>query len=214
MRNFLFLLFCAFLIASCTSSKVYTRFSCKICLSKSDGVLLLPLAWDASFQRLSVAEQNELESQILTTLRDKGFSKAELYDRMDYELLSAGIKDLNDSTQRAKVNSTLGYPFLIGISLGDTKDTDGWDYQRPEEVNAIHQEYREPLEISATLRVALIETSTGEIVSDNTVFTEIREIGIPDKDGGREYWNFGTVSKAIRVATGKGVSFMVKDCGC
>lgn len=163
---------------------------------------------------VSVAEQNELESQILTTLRDQGFSKAELYDRMDYELLSAGIKDLNDSIQRGKVNSTLGYPFLIGISLGDTEDTDGWDYQRPEEVNAIHQEYREPLEISATLRVALIETSTGEIVSDNSVFTEIREIGIPDKEGGLEYWNFGTVSKAIRTATGKGITFMVKDCGC
>ncbi len=214
MKNLLVLLFCALLFASCTSSKVYTRFSCKICLSKSEGVLLLPLAWDPSFQRLSVAEQNQLESQILTTLRDQGFTKAELYDRIDYELLSAGIKDLSDSTQRAKVNSTLGYPYLIGISLGETKDTDGWDYKRPEEVKAIHQEYREPLEISATLRVALIETATGEIVSDNTVITEINEIGVPEKEGGIDYWNFGTVSKAIRVATGKGISFMVKDCGC
>jgi len=93
--------------------------------------LLLPLNWDLSFRKLSIAQQNSLERDILKTLRSQGFTKVDLYDRMDYELLSAGIHDLNDSIQRSKVNTVEGYPYLIGLTLVKIKDSDGWDYQTP-----------------------------------------------------------------------------------
>lgn len=213
MKKGILLLFTLIALNACTSTQVYTRFKCHICLSKSDGVLLLPLAWDPGFSRLSPGEQNQLESQILTILRDLGFTKVELYDRMDYELLSAGIKDLNDPEQRAKVNSDLGYPYFLGITLGETRDSEGWDYRTAQEVYDMNPPAPDQ-DISATLRVALIETATGNIVSDNGIVTEINAWGIPDKDGGENYWNFGSVSQAIRKATSKGVGFMVKDCAC
>lgn len=173
----------------------------------------MPLPWDAGFSKLSPGEQNSLETQILSILRDQGFTKVELYDRLEYELFSAGIKDLNDPTQRAKVNSSLGYPYFLGITLGETRDSDGWDYRTEQEVYDMNPPAPD-LEISATLRVALIETSTGNIVSDNAIVTEVNSWGTPDKDGGHNYWNFGSVSQAIRKATSKGIGFMVKDCGC
>lgn len=103
MKKGILLLFILTAITACTSTQVYTRIKCHVCLSKTDGVLLLPLPWDAGFSKLSPGEQNSLETQILSILRDQGFTKVELYDRLEYELFSAGIKDLNDPTQRAKV---------------------------------------------------------------------------------------------------------------
>ena len=100
---FVSVFFIAMVSVSCTSSKVYTSQFCKVCLSQEDGISLLPLAWEPSFRLLSVAEQSKLERQILEKLRSQGFTKVELYDRMDYELLNAGIKDLNDPKQLAKV---------------------------------------------------------------------------------------------------------------
>jgi hypothetical protein len=163
---------------------------------------------------LSIAQQNSLERDILKTLRSQGFTKVDLYDRMDYELLSAGIPDLNDSIQRSKVNTVVGYPYLIGLTLVKIKDSDGWDYQTPEEANAIYPVYREELEVSATIRMALIETLTRKIVSDNSIKTEINELGSRDDEDGINYWDFGTIQRAVRVATEKGTRHIIQDCGC
>jgi hypothetical protein len=198
--------------ASCTTSKIYTAQTCKICLSKSEGILVLPLAWEPSFRLLSVAEKNQLERQILSDLRNKGFTKVELYDQLDYELLKAEIKDLTEPMQRAKINSELGYPYLLGLSLGPVREGEGWSYQRPEEVYA--QEAIPEMEVSAILRVALIESETGLIVSDNSIASENSGFSRTDQDGGLDYWNFATLSGVIRSGVGKGIDFMVKDCGC
>jgi hypothetical protein len=214
MKITLYLLALTWILGSCTTTKIYTKTTCNICLDRSNGILLLPLNWDPSFRKLSIAEQNSLERGILEVLRREGFTKVELYDQMDYELLSAGIQDLNDSTQRAKVNTVVGYPYLIGLTLGEIKDSDGWDYQTPEEANAIYPVYREELEVSATIRLALIETLTGKIVSDNSIKTEINELGSRDDEDGINYWNFGTIQRAVRVATEKGTRHIIKDCGC
>ena len=198
--------------ASCTTSKIYTAQTCKICLNRSEGILVLPLAWEPSFRLLSVAEKNQLERQILSDLRNKGFTKVELYDQLDYELFKAGIKDLNDPMQRAKINSELGYPHLLGHSLGPTWEGEGWSYQRPEEVYA--QEAFPDMEVSAIMRVALIESETGLIVSDNSIASENSGFSRTDQAGGLDYWNFATLSGVIRSGVGKGIDFMVKDCGC
>jgi len=212
MKKLNFAIFTLFFLASCTSSKIYTSQTCHVCLSKSDGILVLPLAWEPSFRLLSVAEMNQLERQILSDLRSKGFTKVELYDQLDYELLKAGIKDLNDPIQRAKINSELGYPYLLGLSLGPTREGEGWSYQRPEEVYA--QEAIPKMEVSAIMRVALIESETGSIVSDNSIASENSGFSKTDQDGGLDYWNFASLSGVIRSGVGKGIDFMVKDCGC
>jgi hypothetical protein len=175
--------------------------------------LLLPLPWDAGFSKLSPGEQADLELQVLDILRDKGFTRVELYDRLEHELFSSGITDPNDPNQRAKVNSSLGYPYFLGITLGETRNSDEWDYRTEQELYEMNPAAPD-MEISATIRVALIETATGNIVSDNAIITEINAWGTPDKDGGVNFWNFGSVSQAIRKGTDKGVKNMVKDCGC
>lgn len=206
-------LFILITFSACTSTKIYTRVKCHICLAQSDGILLLPLPWDTGFSRLTPGEQSYLENQILNILIDKGFTKVELYDQLEHELFSAGIKDLNDPEQRAKVNSSLGYPYFLGITLGETRNFEDWDYRSEQELYDMNP-LPPDMEISATIRVALIETSTGNIVSDNAIITEINNWGTPDEDGGVNYWNFGSISQAIRKATGKGVENMVKDCRC
>lgn len=201
-----------FLLSSCTTSKIYTTQTCKICLSKSNGILVLPLAWEPSFRLLSVAEKNQLERQILIELRNKGFTKVELFDQLDYELLKAGIKDLNDPLQRAKINLELGYPYLLGLSLGPTREGEGWSYQTEQEVYDLSPDPE--MEVSAILRVALIESETGLIVSDNSIASENSGFSRTDREGGLDYWNFATLSGVIRSGVGKGIDFMVKDCGC
>ncbi len=212
MKKLNFALFTLFFLASCTTSKIYTAQTCHICLSKSDGILVLPLAWEPSFRSLSVAEKNQLERQILSDLRGKGFTKVELYDQLDYELLKAGIKDLNDPDQRAKINSEIGYRYLLGLSLGPTRDSEGWSYQTEQEVYDLSPDPE--MEVSALLRVALIESETGNIVSDNSIVSENSGFSKTDKEGGLDYWNFATVSGVIQSGLGKGLDFMVKDCGC
>lgn len=213
MKKGILLLFTLIAFSACTSTKIYTRLKCHICLAQSDGILLLPLPWDAGFSKLSPGEQADLELQVLDILRDKGFTKVELYDRMEHELFSAGITDPNDPEQRAKVNSSLGYPYFLGITLGDTRNSEEWDYRTEQELYEMNPPAPD-MEISATIRVALIETATGNIVSDNAIITKISDWGTRDNDGGVNFWNFGSVSQAIRKATSKGVTNMVKDCGC
>ncbi|OOG69442.1 hypothetical protein [Algoriphagus sp. A40] len=89
MKKLIHFLVSLSIFASCTTSKIYTSRSCSVCLNPNDGILLLPLAWEPSFQLLSVAEKNQLERQILSDLRGKGFTKIELYDQLDYELLKS-----------------------------------------------------------------------------------------------------------------------------
>ncbi|SFU04074.1 hypothetical protein SAMN04489724_3543 [Algoriphagus locisalis] len=213
MKKGFLLLFTLIAFSACTSTEIYTRLKCHICLSQSDGVLLLPLPWDSGFSKLSPGEQAYLESQVLEILRDKGFTKVELYDRLEHELFSAGITDPNDPEQRAKVNSALGYPYFLGIALGETRNSDEWNYRSEQQLYEMSPPAPD-MEISATIRVALIETASGNIVSDNAIITKISDWGTPDEDGGVNFWNFGSVSQAIRKATSKGVANMVKECGC
>lgn len=216
VRDFRVLLFAAliFLSASCTTSKIYTTQFCKICLSQADGILVLPLAWEPSFRQLSTSEQNQLERQILDKLRSRGFTKVELYDRMDYELLKAGIKNLNDPAQLEKVGSELGYPYLLGLSLGPTRDGEDWSYLSPGDVNANVPAPDPDMEVSATLRIALIETKSGQIVSDKTVISSNSGWSNSDEDGGVDYWNFASISGVLFHGADKGIAAMVKDCSC
>jgi hypothetical protein len=64
------------------------------------------------------------------------------------------------------------------------------------------------------LRIAVIESKTGEIISDNTVVSENSGVSKTDKEGGLDYLNFASLTGVIRSGVGKGIDFMVKDCGC
>lgn len=212
MKKLIPILIVAFFLGSCTTSKIYTSKACSVCFDKSDGILLLPIAWEPSFRLLSVSQKNQLERQILTDLRAKGFAKIELYDQLDYGLLKAGIKDLNNPIQRAKINSELGYPYLLGLSLGPTREGQGWSYQTEQEVYNLSPD--PDIEVSAVLRIAIIESKTGEIVSDNTVVSENSGFTKTDKEGGLDYWNFASFSGVIRTGMSKGIDFLAKRCGC
>lgn len=204
----------SFFSVSCISSKVYTKTKCMECLNRNLGILLMPLSWDPGFRLLSVPQKNELEREILKILVAHSISKVDLLDNMDYELLNANIHDLNDSSQRSKVFTHLGYKYLLGVSLGETSDSDGWDYESYEDQNALYPVYREPLKVKALVRVALIEAESGKIASDHTIQTIIGEVPIPAEDGDTNYINFGSISKAVFIAVKKGVKFTIKDCEC
>jgi hypothetical protein len=201
------------LLASCSSTKIYPRISCHICLSKTDGILILPLNWQESFRQLSIGEQNRLEEIILSIFQEEGFTKVALYDRMDYELLNAGIKDVNDPIQRASINLELGIPYLLGFSLGELAWTGNWEKSDPSDFSS-PSSWESGTDIKSSLRVALMETATGDIISDYAIQTTISEFPIPIGDGETMDLNFGTLYKAVQISTRKGIKNLIKDCDC
>jgi hypothetical protein len=136
---------------------------------------------------------------ILEIFREEGFTKVALYDQMDYELLKAGIKDVNDPIQRANIDLELGIPYLLGLSLGELRWTGNWENDT---------------QISNSLRIALMETATGEIISDYAVNTTIDGLPIPLGDGESMSLNFASLSKAVSISTRKGIKNLVNDCEC
>ena len=200
------------LLASCTTSKIYTARTCMVCLQPKDGVLVLPLAWESSFRLLSVSQKNRIERQIITILKDEGFQKVEVLDRLDYELLKEGIKDLNDPVQRGKLASKLGYSYLIGLSLGPTRVGETWGFQTPQQ--AFQLEPVPDMEVSSILRIALISTETGRIESDFTVTSTNSGFSTSDEEGGIDYVNYAELFGVIHHGVTKGTKNLVKACGC
>jgi len=199
--------------SACTSTKIYPRISCHICLKKEDGILLLPLNWQESFRQLSISEQNRLEKMIVEIFHEEGFTNVAIYDQMDYELLNAGIKDVNDPVQRANINLELGIPYLLGLSLGELAWSGNWERSDPANIDSPSY-WESDTEIKSFLLVALMETATGDVISDYAIETTISEFPIPISDGETLDLNFGTLYKAVSISTRKGIKNMMKDCGC
>lgn len=209
----LLLIFILIASSACTSTKIYPRIKCHICLAQSDGVLLLPLNWQESFRQLSIGQQNSLEGLIVEIFHEEGFPNVAVYDQLDYELLNAGIKDVNDPVQRANINLELGIPYLLGLSLGELGWTGNWERTDPSNIDSPSY-WESDTDIKSILRVALMETATGDIISDYAIETTISEFPIPIGDGETMDLNFGSLYKAVEISTRKGIKNMVKDCGC
>lgn len=150
---------------------------------------------------------------ILEIFREEGFSNVALYDQMDYELLKAGIKDVNDPVQRANIQLELGIPYLLGLSLGELRWTGEWTKSNPAETYSPN-EWESDTQISSSLRVALMETATGEVISDYAINTTISGLPIPIGEGESVDVNFASLAKAVTISTRKGIKNLMKDCSC
>lgn len=212
MQKLITLLCSLFLFASCTTSKIYTARTCMVCLEPKDGILVLPLAWEPSFRLLSVEEKNQIERQIISSLQNEGFQKVEVLDRLDYELLKEGIKDLNDPVQREKLFSKLGYSYLVGLTLGPTHVGETWGYQTPQEAYDLAPV--PDMEVSSILRMALISTETGQIESDFTITSTNSGFSTSDDEDGLGYQNYAELFGVIQNGVTKGTKNLVKGCSC
>ncbi|WPR74395.1 hypothetical protein [Algoriphagus sp. NG3] len=212
MKKALLLLFTLIALSACTSTKIYPRIKCHVYLNQNDGILILPLNWQESFRILSIGEQNKLEELIVKIFKEEGFSNVAIYDQMEYELLNVGIKDVEDPVQRANINLELGIPYLLGLSLGELAWTGNWERTDPANIHSPSY-WESDTEIKSMLRVALMETATGNIISDYAVETTISEFPIPIGDEQTLDLNFGTLYKAVSVSTRKGIKNLIKDCG-
>jgi hypothetical protein len=212
MKKLLTPLITLLLVASCTSSKIYTARTCMVCLEPKDGVLILPLAWEPSFRMLSVAQKNQIERQIISQLNKEGFQNVEVLDRLDYELLKEGINDLNDPLQREKLASKLGYSYLIGLTLGPTRVGQTWSYQSPQEVYEMAPV--PDMEISSVVRMAVISTETGQIESDFTITSTNSGFSRSDDQNGIAYQNYAELFDVIHHGVLKGTKNLVKGCSC
>ncbi|MCE7056950.1 hypothetical protein LZF95_19880 [Algoriphagus sp. AGSA1] len=144
-----------------------------------------------------------MENTILKTFKDKGFQNVTLYDQMDYELLNTGIKDVEDPVQRANINLELGIPYLLGLSLGELAWTGNWERTDPTNIHSPSY-WESDTDIKSLLRVALMETATGNIISNYAIETTISEFPIPIGDEQTLDLNFGTLYKVVSVSTRKG----------
>lgn len=150
---------------------------------------------------------------IVEIFQEEGFSNVALYDQLDYELLKEGIRDVNDPIQRANINLELGIPYLLGLSLGELAWTGDWE--RSDDLNLDSPSYWESdTRISSSLRVALMETATGDIISDYAINTTIGGLPIPIGNRASINVNFSSLSRAVVISTRKGIKNLVKDCGC
>ncbi len=149
---------------------------------------------------------------IVEIFQEEGFTKVAIYDQMDYELLNAGIKDVDDPVQRANIDLELGIPYLLGLSLGELAWTGQWSKTDPTLLDSPSY-WESNTDIKSMLRVALMETATGNVISDYAVETTISEFPIPIGEGQTLDLNFGTLYKAVSVSTRKGIKNLMKDCG-
>jgi len=206
------LLFLLLAFSACSSTKIYLRISCHICLAQEDAILLLPLNWQESFRQLSAGEQSTLEEMIVEIFHEEGFSKVAIYDQMEYELLNAGIKDINDPEQLAQVNLELGISYLIGLSLGELAWTGNWERSDPTNFDSPSY-WDTDTQVKSSLRIAMMETATGNIISENSVETSMGGFPIPIGDGETIDLNTASLFKAVKISTRKGIKNLMKDCG-
>ena len=150
---------------------------------------------------------------IMEIFRAEGFTKVAIYDQMDYELLNAGIKDVNDPIQRANINLELGIPYLLGLSLGELAWSGNWEKTNPSDLDSPSY-WESDTHIKSFLRVALMETATGNVISDYAIETTINGLPVPIGNDITLDLNFASLYKAVSISTRKGIKNMVKDCGC
>lgn len=136
----------------------------------------------------------------------------EVLDRLDYELLKGGIRDLNNPAQREKINLKLGYKYLIGLTLGPTCVGEDLGYQTTQEVYEMAPV--PDMEVSSILRMALISTSTGQIESDFTVKSVNSGLSISDIEDGMDYRNYAALFDVVQHGVTKGTKNLVKGCSC
>ncbi|MFC5627168.1 hypothetical protein [Algoriphagus winogradskyi] len=213
MKNICLLLFTLIVFSACSSTKIYPRISCHICLAQEDGILLLPLNWQEGFSQLTPGDHRYLEEMIVRIFQEEGFTKVDIYDNMEYELLNAGIKDINDPDQLAQLHLELGISYLIGISLGELAWTGNWEKIYPSDFNSPSY-WDTDTQVKSNLRIAMKETATGNIISENSIETILGGFPIPIGDGETIDLNSASLFKAVRISTRKGIKNMMKDCRC
>jgi hypothetical protein len=150
---------------------------------------------------------------IVEIFRDEGFTKVAIYDQMEYELLNAGIKDINDPDQLAQINLELGISYLIGLSLGELAWTGNWERSDPSDFDSPSY-WDSDTQVKSSLRIAVMETTTGNIISENSVETSLEGFPIPIGDGETIDLNSASLFKAVKISVRKGIKNMMKDCGC
>lgn len=182
-------------------------------MAQEDGILILPLNWQESFRQLSIGEQNSLETLIIDIFKEEGFTNVAIYDQLEYELLTNGIKDVNDPLQRANIKLELGIPYLLGLSLGELAWTGDWEKTDPSDLNSPSY-WESDKRINSSLRIALMETATGDIISDYAITTSISGLPIPIGEGEVTNVNFASLYKAVEISTRKGIKNMMRDCEC
>lgn len=211
MKNGCLLLITLLVFSACSSTKIYPRIKCHVHLNQNDGILLLPLNWQESFRKLSPGDHRYLEELIVEIFQEEGFTKVAIYDQMEYELLKAGIKDINDPDQLAQLNLELGISYLIGLSLGELAWTGNWEKIDPSDFNSPSY-WDADTEVKSSLRIAMKETATGNIISEKSVETNMGGFPIPIGDGETIDLNSASLFKAVRISTRKGIKNLIKDC--
>lgn len=212
MKNGFLLLFILLVFSACSSTKIYPKIKCHVHLNQNDGILLLPLNWQESFSQLTPGDHRYLEEMIVKIFQEEGFTKVAIYDQMEYELLNAGIKDINDPDQLAQLNLELGIFYLIGLSLGELAWTGNWEKFDPSDFYSPSY-WDTDTQVKSSLQIALKETATGNIISENSVETSTGGFPIPIGDGETIDLNSASLFKAVRISTRKGIKNMMKDCG-
>jgi hypothetical protein len=101
----------------------------------------------------------------------------------------------------------------LGLSLGELAWTGDWKKTDPSNLNSPSY-WENDTQINSSLRVALMETATGDIISDYAINTTIGGLPIPIGDRGSINLNFASLSQAVAISTRKGIKNLVKDCGC
>lgn len=209
----LLLLILGMLAYACRSTQVYPRIKCLSCIPQEEKILLLPLDWDPGFQSLTQTERNRLESALLTYLQSERYTQVERYDDLEYELLNAGISDLEDPVHRAQLNLDLGFRYLLALRLSESGWAGKWNPLHPD-VPEEGSDWEEDTRIYSMVRVAMIETASGRFAGDYAVATQIDGMPIPIGEGEVVSLNFGSVEQAIRVSAKKGLQELLKDCSC
>lgn len=196
-------------LCSCQNTKITNLHYCKACLDKENGILVI-----INEPQFTFSQEEDLRELMREIFRKEGFERFSFLDELEYELLSNGIKDLNDPAQLAKVHFNLNYQYLLKPTLRKVIDKGGIDTQDSEEANALYPVYRPPLTVGAVVRFELIETESGVRLGGIDVSTETSEKSYSESDGDVVSFNFSDVYGNARTSFVRGSKYMISDCTC
>lgn len=212
MKYFSVLLF-TLIFSSCVQSKIFPIGPSRACFDPADGVVLAP------FQDIGFNEAVKLEGIIKEELKKAGFANVETAPDLEYEMLAAGIKDVDDPDQFYRFYSELNRQWFIQVTIVGWKNEGGLAFEQED----LGRKGSDPYYVSPSIsndnvaRVRFVIWDTQQDVKIYEFESQTRTSGIPIPSGNDEDLysvNLSSMSMVLQKSVRKGAKHLGKKMEC
>ncbi|GHB37868.1 hypothetical protein [Mongoliitalea lutea] len=201
------------IFSSCVQSKIFPIGPSRACFEPTDGVVLAP------FQDIGFNEAVKLEGIIQEELKKAGFGNVETAPDLEYEMLAAGIKDVDDPDQFYRFFSELKRQWFIQVDIVGWKNEGGLAYEQEDLGRKGSDPYYVSPQISNSnvVKVRFIVWDTQQDVKVYEFESQTTASGIPIPSGNDEDMyslNLSSMSMVLQKSVRKGAIHLGKKMKC